>query len=137
MASDQPFLKELETFKKKDDRINIVGFMNSQDFYKQVDIVVIPSVWPDTFPTVAFEACANNVPVLCSRIGGLPEIVKQDVNGMLFKPGDVKELTDILNGLTPQVLNVWKANARNSVREMTDPNGMFDKLEIIIKETVS
>lgn len=136
MASDQPFLKELETFKKKDDRINIVGFMNSQEFYKQVDVVVIPSVWPDTFPTVAFEACANNVPVICSRIGGLPEIVKQEVNGKLFTPGNVGELSEILNSLTPSILNRWKDNARESVQEMTNPQAMFDKLETIIKETM-
>lgn len=137
MASDQPFLQELETYKKKDDRINIVGFMNSQEFYKQVDVVVIPSVWPDTFPTVAFEACANNVPVICSRIGGLPEIVKQDVNGKLFTPGNVEELSEIFNSLTPTVLNIWKDNARDSVVEMTDPQAMFDKLETIIKETMT
>ena len=111
--------------------------MNSQDFYQQVDVVVIPSVWPDTFPTVAFEACANNVPVICSRIGGLPEIIKPGINGMLFTPGSVEELTDIFNGLTPLDLNRWKDNARVSVKEMTNPDGMFDKLENIIKETVS
>lgn len=136
MASDQPFLKELESYKKEDDRINIVGFMNSQEFYQQVDVVVIPSVWPDTFPTVAFEACANNVPVICSRIGGLPEIIKQDVNGKLFTPGSVEELTGIFNSLTPAVLNSWKDKARECVEEMTDPQAMFDKLETIIKETM-
>ena len=136
MASDHPFLKELETFKKKDDRINIVGFMNSQEFYKQVDVVVIPSVWPDTFPTVAFEACANNVPVICSRIGGLPEIVQQEINGKLFTPGNVGELSEILNSLTPSTLNRWKDNARECVHEMTNSQAMFDKLETIIKETM-
>lgn len=136
MASDQLFLKELEAFKKKDDRINIVGFMNSQEFYKQVDVVVIPSVWPDTFPTVAFEACANNVPVICSRIGGLPEIVKQEVNGKLFTPGNVGELSEAINSLTPSILNRWKDNARESVQEMTNPQAMFEKLETIIKETM-
>ena len=136
MASDKPFLEELNSYKEKNSRINIVGFMNSQEFYQQVDVVVIPSVWPDTFPTVAFEACANNVPVLCSRIGGLPEIVKQDVNGKLFTPGNVGELSEILNSLTPSILNRWKDNARESVQEMTNPQAMFDKLETIIKETM-
>lgn len=136
MASDQPFLEELNSFKEKDTRINIVGFMNSQEFYQQVDVVVIPSVWPDTFPTVAFEACANNVPVICSRIGGLPEIVQDGENGKLFTSGSVDELTAIFDDLTPTILNRWKENARMVVKEMTDPDGMFDKLETIIKETI-
>ena len=136
MASDKPFLEELNSYKEKNSRINIVGFMNSQEFYQQVDVVVIPSVWPDTFPTVAFEACANNVPVICSRIGGLPEIIQDSENGKLFTPGIVDELAAIFDGLTPNILNRWKENARTMVREMTDPDGMFDKLETIIKETI-
>ena len=136
MASDKLFLEELESYRKDDDRIKIVGFMNSQDFYSQVDVVVIPSVWPDTFPTVAFEACANYVPVICSRIGGLPEIVKPDANGTLFTPGSMEELSDILRKLTPAILNRWKDNARECVSEMIEPQGMFDKLETIIKDTM-
>lgn len=135
MATDKPFLEELESYKKDNNSIKIVGYMNSQEFYRQIDIIVIPSVWPDTFPTVAFEACANNVPVICSRIGGLPEIIKQDTNGLLFTPGSVDELTTILNNITQDKLNKWKTNARNSVKEMTDPEGMFNKLENILKET--
>lgn len=137
MASDLPFMEELESYKEKNNSINIVGFMDSQKFYQQVDVVVIPSVWPDTFPTVAFEACANNVPVICSRIGGLPEIIKEDKNGKLFSPGSVEELTDILDGLKPDILNKWKNESRLCVKEMTDPDGMFDKLENIIKETIA
>lgn len=136
MASDKPFIEELNSYKENDNRINIVGFMNSQEFYQQVDLVVIPSVWPDTFPTVAFEACANNVPVICSRIGGLPEIILDGENGKLFPPGNVNELTAIFDALTPTLLNRWKDNARMMVAEMTNPKEMFDKLETIINETV-
>lgn len=136
MASDKPFIEELNFYKENDNRINIVGFMNSQEFYQQVDVVVIPSVWPDTFPTVAFEACANNVPVICSRIGGLPEIIQDGENGKLFSPGSINELTAIFDALTPTLLNRWKDNARMMVTEMTNPKEMFDKLEIIINDTV-
>lgn len=136
MATDKPFLEKLESYKKENNSIKIVGYINSQEFYRQIDIIVIPSVWPDTFPTVAFEACANNVPVICSRIGGLPEIIKQDENGVLFTPGSVDELTTILNNITQDKLNKWKTNARNAVKEMIDPEGMFNKLENILKETL-
>lgn len=136
IVSDNLFMKELESYTKIDDRIKIIGFVDSQEFYRKVDVVVIPSVWPDTFPTVAFEACANNIPVICSRIGGLPEIIKQNENGLLFSPGNIDELKSIIENLTPESLNKWKENARFIVREMTDPTGLFDKLENIIKETI-
>lgn len=136
IVSDNLFMKELESYTKIDDRIKIIGFVDSQEFYRKVDVVVIPSVWPDTFPTVAFEACANNIPVICSKIGGLPEIIKQNENGLLFSPGNIDELKSIIENLTPENLNKWKENARFIVREMTNPAGLFDKLENIIKETI-
>ncbi len=133
MSSDKLFMEELIRMKGSSDRIKIMGFMNSQEFYQQVDLVVIPSVWPDTFPTVAFEACANNVPVVCSNIGGLPEIIHNDRNGLLFKPGDVGELASILNSLEPVQINRWVDSARDEVQEMTDVEGMFDKIEDLLK----
>ena len=73
----------------------------------------------------------------CSKIRGLPEIIKEDENGKLFSPGSVEELTDILDSLKPDILNKWKNQSRLCVKEMTDPNGMFDKRENIIKETIA
>lgn len=133
MSSDSSFMDELIRLKGDTGKISIKGFVNSQDFYKQVDVVVIPSVWPDTFPTVAFEACANNVPVICSNIGGLPEIIHNDKNGLLFEPGNVDCLVSIFNSLSSECVNRWIDNARTEVCEMTDVDGMFDKLESVLR----
>ncbi len=52
------------------------------------DAVALPSTAPDSYPTLALEAVAAGVPILASRIGGLPEIVSTD-RGTLLPPGDV------------------------------------------------
>lgn len=137
MHNDKQFMNELMALKGNSDKISIMGFMNSQDFYKQVDVVVIPSVWPDTFPTVAFEACANNVPVICSNIGGLPEIIHGDRNGLLFEPGSIDDLSLILCNLTAEKINRWVDNARKEIQEMTDVDGMFDKIENVLHSVCS
>jgi glycosyltransferase involved in cell wall biosynthesis len=43
------------------------------------------------------EAMASGTPVICSRIGGLPEVVEDGVTGLLVEPGDVDALSDAIN----------------------------------------
>ena len=51
--------------------------------------LVMPSVWPETSGLVIREAFLAGVPVVASRIGGIPETVTDGVNGLLVEPGDV------------------------------------------------
>ena len=43
------------------------------------------------------EAMAHGKPVIASAIGGIPELVEHDDTGLLFRPGDVQALSDLLN----------------------------------------
>ena len=57
-----------------------------------LDALVVPSVWPENSPLVIQEAFVAGVPVIASRIGGIPEIVEDGGNGLLFEPGNVDDL---------------------------------------------
>jgi glycosyltransferase involved in cell wall biosynthesis len=61
-------------------------------------VVVIPSLWPENFPTVALEALQAGRPLIASRVGGLPELVGPD-NGALVPAGDAAALADALEQL--------------------------------------
>ena len=50
-------------------------------------VVVLPSLWPENFPTVALEALQHGRPLVGSRVGGIPELIGPD-NGALVEPGD-------------------------------------------------
>jgi len=65
-----------------------------------VDAVVVPSVWPENSPFVIHEALLARVPVVASRIGGIPELVSHGRNGLLFEPGDVADLVRQLTRLS-------------------------------------
>ncbi len=54
--------------------------------------LVLPSIWFEPFPLVAIEALAHGLPVIASRIGSLPEIVEDGITGLLFEPGDPRDL---------------------------------------------
>jgi len=70
------------------DTISFAGFIANNrmyKIYKRLDAVIIPSVWPENSPVVIMEALASGIPVLASDIGGIPEMVKNGVNGWLHK----------------------------------------------------
>jgi glycosyltransferase involved in cell wall biosynthesis len=64
-----------------------------------VDLVVVPSVWRESFSIVVREALACGVPVVASRMGALPEAIREGENGLLFVPGAASELAAILQAL--------------------------------------
>lgn len=54
-----------------------------------LDVLCLPSLWDENAPFVIREAFAAGRPVLASRIGALPESVRDGVDGLLIAPGDV------------------------------------------------
>lgn len=70
--------------------------------YRQAELFVLPSVHrtcygrdiavSELLGLSVIEAMASGTPVVCSRIGGLPEVVEDGVTGFLVEPGDVAEL---------------------------------------------
>jgi glycosyltransferase involved in cell wall biosynthesis len=63
------------------------------------DVVIVPSLWYENSPVVIQEAFAAGVPVIASRIGALAEKVQHEVNGLLFTPGDVEALREVLDSV--------------------------------------
>jgi glycosyltransferase involved in cell wall biosynthesis len=60
---------------------------------------VIPSSGWDSFPRTALEMAATGLPVVASRLGGLPEAVADRETGLLFEPGNKTQLADCLETL--------------------------------------
>jgi len=63
---------------------------------EELDVVVVPSTFPDNSPLVIHEALSAGIPVVASRIGGIPELVAGEVNGILCAPGDREGLRTAL-----------------------------------------
>jgi len=63
----------------------------------QSDLVVVPSVWEETYCLVAQEAMAARKPVIASNVGGMADRIVHGVNGFLVPPGDAVRLGDELS----------------------------------------
>ncbi|HEX9935131.1 MAG TPA: glycosyltransferase family 4 protein, partial [bacterium] len=61
--------------------------------------VVVPSEWYENSPLVIYEAFTMGKPVIGSRIGGIPELVGEGQDGLLFNPGDATELHECIQTL--------------------------------------
>ncbi len=63
-----------------------------ESFYRDVDVVVVPSLWLENQPMVVLEAFARGKPVIASRIGGLPQMFSDGEGGRFFAAGDAQSL---------------------------------------------
>ena len=69
------------------------------DIYGNLDVLVVPSLWLENSPLVIHEALMAGVVVIGSDIGGIPGLVRHDVNGLLVKPGSLEALAAALQKL--------------------------------------
>ena len=88
---NNPFTKRLHRLAGDDPQIHFAGpYTKSQlpGILNQLDVLLIPSLWHETFSFVTREAVLAGLPVIASRMGGIPEAIDDGVNGLLLPPGD-------------------------------------------------
>lgn len=86
------FLKE----NYAESNINFLGQVEQANFFNQVDLVVVPSLWHEPFGRVVVEAFSYGIPVFVSDRGGLPELIK-DYLGRVFRVDCVSHLSELLS----------------------------------------
>ena len=80
-------------------RVEFAGYRSGEELKRilaESQFLVLPSRWYENLPFAVMEAFASSKAVVASRIGGIPEMVDDGVNGLLFPPGDVEALAACL-----------------------------------------
>ncbi len=108
----------LKSIKKlaKNSNIKFMGGVDHgkiAEIFKEIDLLVVPSIWYENAPLVIQEAFATRTPVIASRIGGIPELINDGVNGLLFNPGDEADLKNKIQHVidNPNILKEFGENA--------------------------
>jgi glycosyltransferase involved in cell wall biosynthesis len=95
-----------------------------------VDVLCCPSLAAEGGPTIAIEAHAVGTPVIGSRIGGLAELVTDDVNGRLVAAGDWRALADVIASIVADAENTVDRWRRALPRARTLDDVASDYLDL-------
>ena len=82
-------------------RVTFVGMVPCEEtlhYLSQAKALILPSLY-EGMPNVILEAMSLGVPVIASRVGGIPDVVKDGETGLLVEPGRVDELAISINRL--------------------------------------
>ncbi len=80
------------------DRIEWTGFVSDVgEQLRRMDLFVLPSLFGEGLPMVVLEAMAAGVPVVASRVEGIPEAIRDREQGLLVEPNDSGELASAVN----------------------------------------
>ena len=123
------------------DRIILKGKLSPDEclsYYQQADVLAMPACMrnqdADGIPTVLIEAMAMEIPVVASRVSGIPELVRDGETGLLIAPDDATALAEALTRLIQDQdlarrlaqagrnLVVAQFNGENSARQL---RGLF------------
>lgn len=76
--------------------IEFAGFVDPAAFLREIDVLVVPSIWLEPFGLTIIEAYAAGVPVIGADIAGVAELVRSVDSTALVQPGDATALADAL-----------------------------------------
>jgi len=82
--------------------IELLGFKRGEELkclIRDSLATVLPAQWYEPFGLTVLESFAQRRPVIASRIGALPELIDDGVDGLLFEPGNADELRDRITTL--------------------------------------
>lgn len=99
IAGDGPLRQELLEYAQSVgalDFFHLLGFTNdTRDFYRALDIFVMPSL-KEGFSNALIEAMACGLPIVTTAVGGNPEAIRHEINGLLVPPSDSKAFIEAL-----------------------------------------
>ncbi|WP_407291185.1 glycosyltransferase family 4 protein [Stutzerimonas zhaodongensis] len=119
-------------------KVKFAGYLPSERFMREIDVLVIPSIWAEPFGLVAVEACAQRLPIIATKMGGLPEIIQDNLNGLLCSPADPDSLGRAILKLylDSRLRQRLSEQARNSVAAFLNTEGMLDQYLSILYSTL-
>ncbi|MCC6486630.1 MAG: glycosyltransferase [Candidatus Hydrogenedentes bacterium] len=123
------------------DCVEVTGFLSPDSVKErllQADVFVMAS-FAEGVPAVLMEAMASGLPVVATRIAGIPELVEDGVSGFLVPPGDASSLADRMRTLldNPDLRNRMGAAGRAKIEREFDTRQEVAKIAALLRMTQS
>lgn len=97
------------------------------------DVLVLPSVEREGLGLALVEGAAAGLPLIGSRLGGIPEVIENRENGLLFRPGDAGELAGAIGAILgdPAQRERMGRRSREIFKERFAPDVMIGRIQAI------
>lgn len=135
IAGDGSLRKDLETFvnENKMSNVKFLGHLMGEELAKTIrnaSFTVLPSECYENCPMSILESFAFGKPVIGAKIGGIPEIIEDGKDGLLFEPNNSEDLTEKINYLlkNPSKVIEMGKNARKKVEQKYNDEIYYQKL---------
>ena len=125
IAGDGELARECRDAAARDPRIAVHGFVSGAQKVRLLagaHVLVFPSISWEVSGLVILEAFAHGVPVIGSRIGGIPERIEDGVTGFLIDPGDAAQLAARMSALVDHPATI--AAKREACRTRAEQMGL-------------
>ncbi|HJT23644.1 MAG TPA: glycosyltransferase family 4 protein [bacterium] len=123
IAGTGPLERECRQLARGVPNIQMTGYKGGRDLaalYQGARACVVPSEWYENAPLSVIEPLAYAKPVIAARIGGIPELIQEGRNGLLFNafdPADLKRKVRFFQQLLPSQYRSFCSQARISAQE--------------------
>ena len=136
IAGDGPEKAEVEEVIKEnklEKRVKLLGFLNKDEMKETVrkcKFVVVPSIWYENCPYSVIETLCTGKPVIGANIGGIPELVKDNENGFIYKYDDVNELSEKMKILfeDDKLVKKFSKQAKEIAKEQYSKENYYKKI---------
>lgn len=114
-------------------QVVFVGKQKQIDFFRQIDLLVVPSLWDEPFGRVVIEAYASHCPVFMSDNGGLKELQVDGIS-WCFNTNNCKNLVSLFDSYTTNSITVEYTKFDQEIKKYTESRvtesyiGIFKKL---------
>lgn len=143
IIGDGPIREELQEKVKVEgiNKVKLLGYMRGEALFQEVAksmAAVLPSEWYENNPMSVIEAFAMGIPVIAARIGGIPELIKENETGLTFEPGNALDLSAKIEYLlnNPDKAAKIGRNARTFVEQELNPEKYYHGLMKIYKRAI-
>lgn len=118
--------------------VNVHGWIDGTEKQKLLetsDILILPS-YNEGLPVALLEGMSYGIPVISTNVGGIPELIKNQYNGLLIPPGNVQEIKKSIEFYlaNPNLISEHGKNARETIMKHYEINREMIKLDKIYKE---
>ena len=146
IAGDGPEKEKIEKIienRDLQDNIKLLGYLNQDEvkkYIKNARFIVVPSIWYENCPYSILETQAIGKPVIGADIGGIPELVKDKENGLVYRYNSIDELETKMKLLfeNKELAEQYGKKAKEYAEKFYNKETYYDKIikiyEKVLKE---